>query len=77
LWVHDGEELREEMERFYAGRPRAERVRIVDVEGGEASAVVTAQVGYADGTERRVRVALRKGEPAWLVDWPATRALWE
>jgi hypothetical protein len=48
----------------------------VEAEAGNA-ATVTARVGYADGTAGVVKVALRKGDPAWLVDWPATRALWE
>ena len=43
----------------------------------DGSAVVTALVSYADGTEGRVNVVVTKGEPAWLVDWRATRALWE
>jgi hypothetical protein len=34
-------------------------------------------MGYADGTEGEFKVVVRKGEPAWLVDWPATRELWE
>jgi hypothetical protein len=38
---------------------------------------VTARVSYTDGTAGVVKVALRKGDPAWLVDWPATRPLWE
>jgi len=76
-WVHDGSELREEMERYFRERPRAERLRIADVEKVGDAATVTALVGYADGTEAHVLVAVRKGAPAWLVDWKATRALWE
>jgi hypothetical protein len=30
----------------------------------DGAAVVTAQVGYADGTERRVKVSVRDGDPA-------------
>jgi hypothetical protein len=78
LYVHDGEELREEMGRYFRGKPRAPRVLIVNVEAeGESVATATARVGYTDGTEGRVKVVVRKGDPAWLVDWPATRALWE
>ena len=76
-WVEDGPALREEIEQRFAGRPRAQLVRVEAVEGDETSAVVTARVSYPDGTERRVRLALTKGEPAWLVDGPATRELWE
>ena len=66
------------MGRHFAGRPRVESVRVdaVEAEAGDA-ATVTALVSYADGTERRVPVAVRKGDLAWLVDWPATRALEE
>jgi len=39
------------------------------------AATVTALVIYAVGTEGRVKVPLRKGEPAWLMDWRATQAL--
>jgi hypothetical protein len=77
LWVQDGEELREEMEQNFHGRPQAVRVRIVGVEKGDARATVTASVTYSDGSEAHVPVVVTKGEPAWLVDWPATRALWE
>jgi len=42
---------------------------------GHDSAPIYAQVGYATEIERWVKVALRKGDPAWLVSWPATRAL--
>jgi hypothetical protein len=64
--------------RHFAGRPRAERVRVdaVEAETGDA-AKVTALVSYADGTAGSVKVGVRKGDPAWLVDWPATRRLWE
>ena len=41
------------------------------------AATMTARVSYADGTEGTVKVALWKGDPAWLVDWPKTRALGE
>ena len=77
-YVHDGGDFREEMGRHFAGRPRVESVRVdaVEAEAGDA-ATVTALVSYADGTERRVPVAVRKGDLAWLVDWPATRALGE
>jgi len=76
--VHDGAALRGEMARHFANRPRVERVLVdaVEAEAGDA-ATVTARVVYADGTAGVVKVALRKGEPAWLVDWPATRALGE
>jgi hypothetical protein len=74
-YVHDGDEIREDMARYFAGRPRAERVRVVEVEApDDDSAVVTAGVSYADGTAGEVKVVVRKGEPAWLVDWPATWA---
>jgi hypothetical protein len=74
LYVHDGEQLREEMECFHAGRPRAVRVRIVDVQGGgDDTATVTASVTYSDGSGRHVPVVVTKGDPAWLVDWRATR----
>ena len=78
LYVHDGAEPRDDMARHFAGRPRVESVRVdaVEAEAGDA-ATVTALVSYADGTERRVPVAVRKGDLAWLVDWPATRALEE
>ena len=50
-YVHDGDEFREEMGRHFAGRPRAERVRVDAVEAeGEGTATVTALVGYAAGT---------------------------
>jgi hypothetical protein len=39
--------------------------------------VVTARVSYADGTAGAVKVVVREGDPAWLVDWPATRELLE
>jgi len=75
---HGGEYCREDMARQFAGRPRVESVRVVEVEApDDGSAVVTALAGYADGIEGMVKVALRKGDPAWLVDWPATRPLWE
>jgi hypothetical protein len=77
LWVHDGPELREEMERYFAGRPRAVRIRIADVEKGDGRAVLTVLVAYADGSVGTRPVVVTKGEPACLVDWPATRALWE
>jgi hypothetical protein len=31
----------------------------------------------AGGTPGVVKVVVWKGDPAWLVDWPATRELWE
>jgi len=75
---HGGEYCREDMARQFAGRPRVESVRVVEVEApDDGSAVVTALAGYADGIEGMVKVALRKGDPAWLVDWPATRELGE
>jgi hypothetical protein len=37
---------------------------------------MTAWVSHADGTAGAVKVVVRKGEPAWLVDWRARR-LWE
>jgi hypothetical protein len=78
LWVQDGENVREEMDRHFAGKPQAVQVRIVGVEkGGDGQVTVTAAVSYADGTEAHVPVVVTKCEPAWLVDWPATRALWE
>jgi hypothetical protein len=49
----------------------------VGVEAAGDAATVTALVGYADGAEAHVLIAVKKCEPAWLVDWPATRALWE
>ena len=50
-YVHDGDEFREEMGRHFAGRPRAERVRVDAVEAeGDGIATVTALVGYAAGT---------------------------
>jgi len=63
---------------YFAGRPRVESVRVdaVEAESGDV-ATVAALVSYADGTAGVVKVALRKGEPAWLVDWRATRALGE
>jgi hypothetical protein len=73
--VHDGEELREGMGQYFRDRPRVERLRIVDVEKDGDAATITAVVGYSDGTEAHLLVAVRKGDPAWLVDWPATRAL--
>jgi len=77
-YVHDGDEFRDDMGRHFADRPRAKRVRVAEVEASDDdSAVVTARVSYADGTAGVVKVVVRKGEPAWLVDWPATRALWE
>jgi hypothetical protein len=77
-YVHDGESYREEMERHFAGRPPVASVRVdaADAEAGDA-ATVTALVSYADGTAGVVQVAQRKGGPAWLVDWPATRELRE
>jgi hypothetical protein len=60
LWVHDGPELREEMQRYFADQPLGARVRIVDVEKDGAAATVTALVSYADGTERRVPIVVRK-----------------
>jgi hypothetical protein len=78
LFVHDGESCREEMGRHFAGRPRAERVRVEEVEApDDDSAVVTARVSYADGTAGVVKVVVRKGDPAWRVDWDATRRMWE
>jgi hypothetical protein len=76
-YVHDGEALREEMGRYFASRPLVSQVHVVDVEALSDAAVVTARVRYADGSEGRVKVVVRKGDPAWLVDWQATRALWE
>ena len=78
LYVHDGAEPRDDMARHFAGRPRVESVRVdaVEAESGDV-ATVAALVSYADGTAGVVKVALRKGEPTWLVDWRATRALWE
>jgi len=74
--VHDGEDLRDEMRRYFAGKPLAYRVRVVDVRlERDGAAVVIAVVVYGDGAERRVSVAVRKCDPAWLVDWPATREL--
>jgi hypothetical protein len=66
------------MGRHFAGRPRVESVRVdaVEAEAGNA-ATLTARVTFADGTAGVVKVVVRKGDPAWLVDWPATRALWE
>ena len=62
------------MGRYFRDKPRAYRVRIVDVRTeGDGAAVVTAVVVYGDGAERRVPVVVRKGDPAWLV----ARALWE
>jgi hypothetical protein len=77
-YVHDGESYREEMGRYFAGRPRVESVRVDAVEAEPCdAATVTARVSYANGTAGVVKVVLRKGDPAWLVDWPATRQLWE
>ena len=77
-YIHGGDALRDDMGRHFAGRPRAERVRVVEVEASDDdSEVVTASVSYTDGTAGVVKVMVRKGEPAWLVDWPATRALGE
>jgi hypothetical protein len=77
-YVHGGESYREEMGRHFAGRPRVASVRVVGVESSDDdSAVVTARVRYADGTVGVVKVVVRKGDPAWLVDWRATRGLWE
>jgi hypothetical protein len=77
-YVHDSDKFREEMGRHFAGRPPVARVRVdaVEAEAGNAT-TVTAPVSYADGTAGVVKVVVRKGDPAWLVDWPATRALWE
>jgi len=78
LYVHDGESCREEIRRHFAGRPRVVSVCVVGVEVlADDSAVVTAGVGYADGTAGMVRVVVTKREPAWLIDWRATRRLWE
>jgi hypothetical protein len=66
LWVQSGEELREEMERYFHGRPQAVRVRIMGVGKGDARATVTASVTYSDGSEAHVPVAVTKGDPAWL-----------
>jgi hypothetical protein len=77
LWVCDGPELCEEMEAYFRHKPRAEGCCIVDVVADGASTLLTTTVSYADGAERLVKVALRKCDPAWLVDWPATRALGE
>ena len=75
---HGGEYCREDMARQFAGRPRVESVRVDAVEAEPCdAATVTARVSYANGTAGVVKVVLRKGEPAWLVDWPATRALGE
>jgi hypothetical protein len=64
-YVHGGESYREEMARHFAGRTRAERVRVVEVAAlSDASAVVTARVSYADGTAGVVKVVVTKGEPA-------------
>jgi hypothetical protein len=64
-YVHGGESYREDIGRHFAGRPRAERVRVVEVEASDDdSAVVTARVSYADGTAGVVKVVVRKGEPA-------------
>ena len=66
------------MGRHFAGRPPVARVRVdaVEAEAGNAT-TVTAPVSYADGTAGVVKVVVRKGDPAWLVDWPATRELRE
>jgi len=65
------------MEWYFRDRPRAERLRIMEAQADCGTTTVTALVSYPDGTERRVPIAVRKCDPAWLVDWPATRALWE
>jgi hypothetical protein len=49
----------------------------VDVEADGASALLAVVVTYAGGADRRVKVVVRKCDAAWLVDWPASRALWE
>jgi hypothetical protein len=46
----------------------------------DSTAVLHGQLvwaGCADGREHRLRVVVTKGDPAWLVDWPATRESWE
>jgi hypothetical protein len=62
-------------ERYFLDKPRAEECRIVDVEADASSALLAVVVTYAGGAERRVKVIVRKCDPAWLVDWPATREL--
>jgi hypothetical protein len=51
--------------------------KVIEWFRGHDPAPIYARPGFADGTERRVKVALRKGDLARLVDWEATRELWE
>ena len=74
MLIEEGRKAREKR----AALRRSERLRVVEVEASDDdSAVVTARMSYAGGTAGVVKVVVRKGDPAWLVDWPATLALWE
>jgi hypothetical protein len=73
--VQGGEELRDEMARYYADRPPVRDVRIEAAKLRDArNAVVVAVVNPGDG-ERRVVLSLTKCDQAWLVDWKTTVAL--
>jgi hypothetical protein len=77
LYVHDGEAVRDEMARHFAAWSKIEGVRVRAVEALDDGAVIVEAVVSAGGEERPWELVLRKGDPAWPVDWPATRALWE
>jgi hypothetical protein len=77
-WVEGGPELREEMDAYFAGRPKATSVRVEAVNPRRLSdtAVVVASV-TAGGERRRLTLCAKKGAAGWVIDWRATRELWE
>jgi hypothetical protein len=56
---------------------RSSDLALAQITSPAARTAVVAALVTASGVERRVMVALRNGDPAWLVDWPVTRELWE
>jgi hypothetical protein len=66
------------MDAYFAARPKVTAVRVEAVNPRRLSqtAVVVALV-TAGGERRRLTLCAKKGAAGWLVDWPATRELWE
>jgi hypothetical protein len=77
-WVEDGSDLREEMDAYFAGRPRMTSVRVEAVNPRRLSDTAVVVASVTAGGERRVPTLwTRKGTAGWLVDWRTTRKLWE
>jgi hypothetical protein len=73
--VEGGEELRDEMAKYYADRPPVQAVRVEAAKLRNDRTAVVVAVLTIGSQERRVVLALTKRNRAWLVDWKATLSL--